>query len=152
MIALDETDRNILRQLQQEGRASVASLADRIGLSEAPAWRRVRKLEEEGYILGYHASVSRRALGLDVHAIVSVRFSSHDLSVADRFAEAIQAMPEVMSCHNVTGDVDYILDVVTQDLATYERFSLKLRSIPGVTSMQTHLSLREIKSSHILPV
>lgn len=148
----DALDRQILVLLQEDGRLPIAGLADRIGLSEAPTWRRVKRLEEAGLIVGYHAHVDRKMLGLDVHAIVSVRFSSHDLEVAGRFTEAVGALEEVLSCHNVTGDVDYILDVVTENLEAYERFTQKLRGIPGVVSIQTHLSLREIKSSHRLPI
>lgn len=152
MESADTIDLHLLRLLQEDGRRSIASLAEEVGLSEAPTWRRVRRLESEGWITGYHAIVDRRKAGLDVLALVSVRFASHELEVADRFAELVGAMPEVMSCHNVTGDVDYQMTVLTPDLESYERFTRKLRSIPGVVSIQSHLSLREIKSSHRLPL
>lgn len=142
---MDDLDAQILAILQREGRASIASIAERIGLSEAPTWRRVRRLEEEGWITGYGARVDRRKLGEHVFAIVSVRFASHELDLAEGFADRVCEMPQVVTCHNVTGEVDYILSVSTRDLEDYERFSRALRAIPGVVSIQTHISLREVK-------
>ncbi len=145
-------DTEILELLQDQGRLAVSELAERVGLSEAPTWRRLRRLEESGLISGYHAKLDRKALGYGVLAIVSVRFSIHDLKLAENFANTIRDLSCVQTCHNVTGDVDYILTVVTRDLEDYERFTLTLRAIPGVTSIQTHLSLRELKSTaHLSP-
>ncbi len=149
---MDQLDAEILKVLQNEGRISIASLADKVTLSEAPTWRRVRKLEEEGVIEGYRATLNRRKVGLGVHAFVSVRFSLHDITLADGFAEAVQSMESVLSCSNVTGDTDYILVVTTKDLDDYEKFTLRLRAIPGVASIKSYLSLREIKPASPLPV
>lgn len=144
---VDAIDLRILEILQDEGRLAVSELAERVGLSEAPTWRRLKRLEESGIILGYRAELDRRALGLSVFAIVSVRFSVHDLPTLDAFAAAVEGMACVQSCHNVTGEVDYILTVVAKDLDEYEAFTRSLRGIPGVTSIQTHLSLREMKAT-----
>lgn len=148
---MDEVDAQIMAILQSEGRASVASIAERVGLSEAPTWRRVRRLEEEGWITGYGARVDRRKLGHLVFAIVSIRFASHELDLAEGFASRVREMSEVVTCHNVTGEVDYILSVSTRDLEHYEQFSRTLRAIPGVVSIQTHISLREVKPDASLP-
>lgn len=130
----------------------MSDLAERVGLSEAPTWRRVKRLEDSGVIAGYHARLDRKALSLSVFAIVSVRFSIHDLTMAETFEAAIRDLKCVQSCHNVTGDVDYILTVVSKDLEVYEQFTRLLRGIPGVTSIQTHLSLREVKSSNRIEI
>ncbi len=145
---MDSIDAQILRELQADARMSMADLSEKIGLSSAPTWRRVKRLEEAGVIAGYHAELNPSMLGLDVTAIVSVRFSSHDVTLADRFAEAVQQMSCVQSCDNVTGDVDYILYVRTKNLAEYERFTKSVRAIPGVTSIQSHISLKQVKRDH----
>ena len=142
---MDSIDVQIVSALQQNGRLTVAELAERVGLTEAPVWRRVRKLEEEGWITGYHASVDRSKVGLKVVAIVTVRFATHNLELAERFVEAIQDHPNVLNAYNVTGDVDYILTVLTKDLEEYEKFTLFLRGFQGIVAIQTHLSLREVK-------
>lgn len=120
------------------------------GQISAPTWRRVKRLEEDGYIQGYHAAVDRRKLGLGVIAFVSVRFTTHDLDLARRFSEAVRNEPSVLSCHNVTGDVDYLMMVATKDLDSYEKLTHVFRSIPGVSSIETHLSLREVKHSWLI--
>lgn len=151
-LALDDTDRAILRALVQDGRISNAALAQEVGLSEAPCWRRVKRLEEAGMIAGYRAVLSRPALGMDVFAFVSVRFSSHELEVARQFEEAMRADPSVLSCHNVTGESDYILEVAAQDLELYHAFTVRLRSCRGVVAIHTSLSLKEIKSGGTPPL
>lgn len=149
---MDQLDIAILNCLQEEGRESIAAIAEKIGLSEAPTWRRVRRLEEEGLITGYHAALSRRALGLGVFAFVSVRFSLHDIRLAADFARDIQPIEAVLACHNVTGDTDYILIVVTTDLDEYQKFTLQLRAMPGVSAIKSYLSLEEVKAMARLPL
>ncbi len=145
-------DTQILNALQDQGRLAVSDLADQVGLSEAPTWRRLKRLEMSNIITGYHANLSRKGLGYTVFAIVSVRFAIHNLTMDEEFTTTICGLDCVQSCHNVTGDVDYILTVVTRDLEEYEHFTRMLRGIPGVTSIQTHLSLRELKSTNRLAV
>lgn len=151
-LALDDVDIRILAILQREGRIANASLASKVGVSEAPCWRRVKRLQSLGLIKGYHADLDRRRLGLDVFAIVHVRFSTHDLSLAGEFEKKISAIPEVLSCHNVTGEVDYILTVVSHNLDEYSKFTTELRHIPGVAAIHSSLSLREVKSTNRLPL
>ncbi|WP_277185748.1 Lrp/AsnC family transcriptional regulator [Caballeronia sp. BR00000012568055] len=153
MSELDRIDRDILSAIQRDGRVPVAKLAERVGLSETPCARRLKRLESEGFIEGYRAMLSRKALGLGVVAFVSVRFSDHDRSVSERFEREIAAIERVVSCHNVSGTADYLLQVVVRDLDEYGTFSRDvLRTLPGVTSVESMLSLREIKRDNGLPI
>lgn len=143
---MDATDLEILRALQADGRMSVADLADRIGLTVAPTYRRLRRLEETEVIDGYTALIDPAKLGLAIRAIVSVRFASHDLAITDRFLDFVRREPAVLQCDNVTGEEDYFLVVLVRDLTDYERFTKRLRAVQGVTSIHTHISLRSIKN------
>ncbi|MEA3085426.1 MAG: Lrp/AsnC family transcriptional regulator, leucine-responsive regulatory protein [Paraburkholderia sp.] len=150
---LDKTDRAILAALQNDGRMSNARLAEMVGLSETPCARRLKRLENDGYIDQYRAMLSRSALGLGVVAFVYVRFAVHDRAVATRFEREVQAIPRILTCHNVSGSADYILQVVARDLDDYGTFMRdEMRSLPGVTSVESALSLREVKANGGLPL
>jgi Lrp/AsnC family leucine-responsive transcriptional regulator len=150
---LDEVDLRILALLQEEGRLSNARLAERLKLSETPVWRRLRRLEEDGYITGYQALIDRKKLGIGLIAFVRVTFANHAGEQPFQFEEAIQAIPEILSCHNVTGESDYQLQVVARDIESYGDFvSTVLRKLPGVAEIHSSLSMREIKSSNRLPL
>jgi DNA-binding Lrp family transcriptional regulator len=152
-IALDEEDRALLALLQQDGRLPNARLAERLGMSETPCWRRLKRLEAGGVIEGYQAVLNRKRLGFGVLALVQVCFANHVDDAPERFEQAVRSIPEVLSCHNVTGEADYFLEVVARDLDAYGRFvSDVLRKLPGVTSIRSSLSLREVKASSRLPV
>ena len=112
--ALDALDNKILTALQEDGRLSNVELADRVGLSPSPCLRRVKRLEEEGYIAGYKAKVDRQRLGLGMTIFVGVKFDTHrDVNARD-FQEAVQTFPEVVACHMVSGETDFLLEVVVQ--------------------------------------
>jgi|SRR6266702_4530223 DNA-binding Lrp family transcriptional regulator len=150
---LDKIDRAILIALQADGRATNASLADAVGLSETPCARRLKRLEAEGYIEGYRAILSRSALQLGIVAFAQVRFSVHDRQLSDRFEREIQAIPRIVSCHNISGSADYLLQVVARDLDDYGVFMRDvLRVLPGVTAVESTLSLREVKRNTGLPL
>ncbi|EDZ99471.1 transcriptional regulator, AsnC family [Burkholderia sp. H160] len=150
---LDKTDRAILAALQNDGRMSNARLAETVGLSETPCARRLKRLENDGYIDRYRAVLSRTALGLGVVAFVHVRFAVHDRVMSTRFEREVQAIPRILSCHNVSGSADYILQIVARDLDDYGTFIRdQLRSLPGVTSVESELSLREVKAYGGLPL
>ncbi|MBB5370218.1 MULTISPECIES: Lrp/AsnC family transcriptional regulator [unclassified Janthinobacterium] len=152
-VSLDATDLQILRLLQEEGRLSNARLAERLKLSETPVWRRLRRLEEEGFITGYQALLNRKKLGIGLVAFVRVVFANHGNEQPSQFEQAILSIPEILSCHNVAGEADYFLQVVARDLETYGEFvSTVLRRLPGVAEIQSSLSMREIKSSNRLPL
>lgn len=149
----DQTDWAMLDLLQKDGRASNVTLARKLNLSESPCWRRQKRLEEDGFIKGYHAHLDRKRLGFGVIAFVQISFSIHsDDSLVD-FEQAIQDIPEVLFCHNISGESDYLLQVVSESLESYEKFSRNvIRRLPGVTSIKTSFSLKEIKNSAELPV
>ncbi len=114
---LDRTDRRLLAALQDDARLTVAELAERVALSTSPCWRRVRRLEQAGYIEGYHAHLSAAKLGYGITAFVSVVMGSHTQDVARAFEAAVQDIPQVVACHNVSGEYDFLLEVVATDLA-----------------------------------
>ncbi|HEY3597730.1 MAG TPA: Lrp/AsnC family transcriptional regulator [Paraburkholderia sp.] len=150
---LDKIDRAILAALQADGRMANARLAETVGLSETPCARRLKRLENDGYIERYRAMLSRSALGLGVFAFVFVRFAVHDKTVSMRFEREVQAIARILSCHNVSGTADYVLQIVARDLDDYGAFMRdELRSLPGVTSVESSLSLREVKSDGGLPL
>ena len=139
----DKYDLAILRELQANGRIAVTELADRIGLSVTPCWRRVRRLENTGIIRRYTAQVDYGALGLSLNAFVEVDL---DLRKAVQFENAIQARNEVVECYAVTGEGDYLLHVMVADIAACDRFIREdLIHLPGVKGVRTSLALKPIK-------
>jgi len=153
MLELDRIDRAILAALQKDGRLPIAKLAERVGLSETPCARRLKRLESDGYIEGYRALLVRRRLELGVVAFAQVRFSVHDRALSDRFEREVQGIERIVSCHNVSGTADYLLQIVVRDLDEYGVFMRDvLRTLPGVTAVESMLSLREIKRDTSLPI
>lgn len=153
MTGIDRIDRAMLAALQQDGRMPVAKLAERVGLSETPCARRLKRLETEGFIDGYRAVLSRRALELGVVAFAQVRFSVHDRALSDRFEREIQGIPRIVSCHNISGTADYLLQIIARDLDEYGVFMRDvLRTLPGVTAVESMLSLREVKRDSGVPM
>jgi Lrp/AsnC family leucine-responsive transcriptional regulator len=150
---LDKIDRAILQALQKDGRASIANLARAVSLTETPCARRLNRLEVEGYIDSYRATLSRAALELGVLAFAYVRFGVHTRELSDRFEREIQAIPRIVSCHNVSGSADYLLQVVARDMDDYGVFMRDvLRALPGVTSVESMFSMREVKRDSGLPL
>ena len=153
MDALDKVDADMVDRLQRDGRLSNAKLAEQLGLSEASCWRRQKRLEEAGVIDGYQAILNRRKLGGGVMAFVQIVCTQHSEEVTAAFERIIQACPQVLSCHNTTGEADFLLQVVARDLDDYSRFVEKvLRKLPGVSSIRSNLSLRELKTTNRLPI
>lgn len=150
---LDATDRSILRHLQQNARLSVAELAQKVGLSVSPVWRRVRALEEAGVITGYQALVDAAAVGLSVSVFVHVSLEKQIEPALEAFEAAVRRRPEVMECYLMTGDADYLLRVVVPDLAAYERFLMDhLTRIRGIASIKSSFALRPVKHGSELPL
>jgi DNA-binding Lrp family transcriptional regulator len=153
MDVLDKTDAAIADRLQQDGRLSNAKLAEQLGLSEASCWRRQKRLEESGVIEGYQAVLNRRKLGGGVMAFVQIVCTQHSEKVTAEFEKIIQSCSRVLSCHNTTGEADFLLQVVARDLDDYSRFVDKvLRKLPGVASIRSNISLREMKTMGRLPI
>ncbi|WP_119304231.1 Lrp/AsnC family transcriptional regulator [Dongia deserti] len=150
---LDALDSKILAALQQDGRLSNVELAERVGLSPSPCLRRVKRLEEEGYIAGYKAKVDRRRLGLGMTIFIGVKVDGHRDYNARAFQEAMQALPEVVACHMVSGEADFLLEVVVADLAAYDAFlSRTLLTMPMVRDIRSNFAIRTVKSDGALPV
>ncbi|AOI65725.1 AsnC family transcriptional regulator [Burkholderia territorii] len=153
MEQLDRIDRGMLDMLQQDGRVSNARLAEAFSLSETSCWRRLRRLEEAGLIAGYHARLDRRKLGFGVMAFVQIVCTQHGEEVTAEFERLIQASPNVLACDNTTGEADFLLQVVAADLDDYSHFVERvLRKLPGVLSIRSNLSLRQLKSTQRLPI
>ena len=153
MEQLDRIDRGMLDMLQQDGRVSNARLAEAFSLSETSCWRRLRRLEEAGLIAGYHARLDRRKLGFGVMAFVQIVCTQHSEEVTAEFERLIQASPNVLACDNTTSEADFLLQVVAADLDDYSHFVERvLRKLPGVLSIRSNLSLRQLKSTQRLPI
>lgn len=153
---LDRTDRLILAQLQRDGRISNQDLAQRVALSPSPCLRRVKRLEEQGYIRRYVALADPDKLGLGLLAYVFVRLDkSHraDHGAISGFAHDVQGWPEVIQCYAMSGDMDYLLRVHVQDLAAFSRFAMDvLMRHPAVIDIRSSFALQSIKETTELPV
>jgi DNA-binding Lrp family transcriptional regulator len=150
---LDRIDRRLLEALQGDARLTTAELAQRVALSSSPCWRRVKRLEEQGFIGGYHAALDPERLGWGVTAFVQVTLERHDLKLGGRFEAAVRDVPQIVACHNVSGAYDYLLQVLSRDLKTFGEFSRTvIRSLPGVKEMNSSFSLREVKRAGGVPV
>ena len=153
LIGLDALDSKILAALQEDGRLSNVELAERVGLSPSPCLRRVKRLEEEGYIAGYKAKVDRRRLGLGMTIFVGVKVDGHRDANATAFQDAVRKLPEVVACHMVSGEADFLLEVVVADLAAYDAFlSHSLLRMPMVRDIRSNFAIRTVKSDGALPV
>lgn len=150
---MDEFDLKILKELQADGRLTNVELADRIGLSPSPCLRRVRRLESEGIIENYSAQINRGKMGLGVTVFAEVKMERHTEGDAERFAEVIMRLPQVVSCHLVSGNADYLLEIVLADLEQYSQFVVRsLRSIVGLQSIHSSFVLEAIKPAGRLPL
>lgn len=152
MTILDKFDCAILAALQVDGTLSIAALSEKIGLSSTPCWKRLKRLEEEGYIEGRFAIVNRRKVGLPVTVFVSVRTGQHDEKWLRKFAAVVMALSEVQEFHRMSGDVDYLLKVVTTDIGGYDAFYKKLIKAVQLTGVSSAFSMEQIKSTTALPL
>jgi len=150
---LDSVDRRILDVLQVEGRVSNVALAERVHLSASPCLRRVKALEDDGVIAGYRAILDREAVGLGLTVFVEIKVEGHSERLASALEDAVANMPEVVSCHMVSGMADFLAEVVVPDLAAYERFlTERLLVLPMVGDVRSNFAIREIKSAGPLPL
>ncbi len=150
---LDEIDSRILRVLQENARISNVELAETVGISPSPCWRRVRELESSGVIDRYVTLVKPGAVGLPVSVFVQVSLERQIETSLEEFEAAVLARPEVMECYLMTGDADYLLRVVLPDLDAYERFLLDhLTRISCVASIKSSFALKQVKYRTALPV
>lgn len=151
---LDRFDRDILALLQREGRISNQELADRIGLSPSPCLRRVRALEESGFILGYHAQIDAKKLGLSLIALIHISMDQHTPERFTHFEKAINEIPEIMECLLITGQsADYQLKVAVKDMDAYQELLLhRITRITGVTGVHSSFVLRQVIDKKAWPI
>ena len=150
---LDAIDTRIIAALQADGRLSNHQLAERIGLSPSPCLRRVKRLEREGYIEGYRALLQRDRVGLGFTAFVTVKIEGHADLAADALQDALVAMPEVVACHMVSGDSDYLLEVVVPDRESYQAFLVdKLLDLPIIKEVRSNIAIQPLKTAAPLPL
>lgn len=150
---LDAIDMQILTLLQRDAAVPVALIAERVGLSQSPCWRRIQRLEERGYIRSRVALLDRRKLGFNLEAFVLVRFERDSHEALAQFEEAVRALPEVTECVMLAGEVDFLLRVVATDAQAGERvLRERLAVIPGLTVTRTSIAVATLKSTHALPL
>jgi len=149
---MDETDRKILKNLQLDGRLTVADLSERIALSATPCARRLKRLEEIGVITGYRAMINRELVQLGTTVFVGVSLDQHHADVVEHFEAEINAMPEIISCYVVSGEYDYLLEVVSQDILNHEGFLRELLSRTDVKSLHSCFAMRTVKTGATLPI
>lgn len=152
-MALDDTDRRILRVLQRKGRIANAELAEAVHLSASACHRRVQRLESDGYIKDYVALLNARKLGFPSTVFVEIRLSAQADDVLDAFEKAVARVPAVLECHLMAGAADYILKVVAEDTDDFARIHRQyLSRLPGVAQMQSSFALRTVFKTTELPV
>ena len=152
-IALDAIDLRILKSLQEDGRLTNNDLADRVGLSPSPCLRRVRRLEQEGFIRTYRAVLDRESVGLGLTVFVEIKVERHNRENATALQEALGAMPEVVSSHMVSGSADFIAEIVVANLKAYERLlTEKLLALPMIADIRSNFALTRVKSDGPLPL
>jgi Lrp/AsnC family leucine-responsive transcriptional regulator len=150
---MDAIDRKMLGILQREGRITNAELAERLHLSPSPCLRRMRALERDGVISGYRAVVDRRRAGLGLTVFVELKVIEHSDSTAAAIADTVNQAPEVVSAHIVSGEADFLLEVVVADLPAYERLMFgTLLKLPHVTDVRSNFALRTVKDRGPLPL
>ncbi len=146
-IELDAKDLRILRLLSQDATLSIQQLAGEVGLSNNPCWRRVKRLEEEGVIVSRVAVLDPVKLGYAATAFVSIRIKSHDVNWLTTFKEVVETIPEIVECHRMAGDTDYLLKVIIRDLSHYDQVYQSLISqVPGLSDVSSSFSMELMKS------
>lgn len=150
---LDQTDRKVLDILQEYAKITNADLSKKIGLSPAPTLERVKKLEISGIIKSYHAKLDPELVGLGVSTIVMVTLVGHKKQVTDSFVEKVKDIPEIMECHHITGDGDFLLKVISKDITSYQKLLLEvINEIEEVANTKSMVILSTFKDSKKLPI
>ena len=151
-LLLDSYSQKILQELQRDARQTIQQLAERVGLSATPCWKRIKEMEDAGVIRGYTVLVDRELVGLPLSVIVEVNMVQHSEELVQRFEQAVNASPYIARCVSTTGQADYILTVLTSDIKHYEQFLHDtIFKLPGVTHVLSSIVLKEIKSEVVLP-
>jgi Lrp/AsnC family transcriptional regulator, leucine-responsive regulatory protein len=149
----DQIDRKILEILQEDAKITNAQLSKDIGLSPAPTLERVKKLEHSGVIKSYHAHLDRDRVGLGVTTFIQVTLMGHRKDVTDMFVKKINGVPEIIECHHITGSGDFLLKVISKDIASYQKLLLEtINEIEEVASTETMVILSTFKESKVMPI
>ena len=152
-IEIDELDRKILRLLQSDASLSATAIGERVGLSQSPCWRRIQRLKDTGLIKEQGLVIDRKKLGFDMMVFAHVKLTAHGRSKVAEFGDTIRQFPEVMECHLLLGQVDFLLRIVTPDLEAYERFFFEsLSQLPDVQEVTSSIALTEVKHTTELPI
>ncbi|MEV4245706.1 Lrp/AsnC family transcriptional regulator [Streptosporangium canum] len=150
---MDDVDRKILAELQQDGRLTLTDLAERARISLSPCHRRLRALERSGAISGYHAALDAHALGLTFEALVFVTMRAADRTTVDAFEQAVAAVPHVLQAQRLFGDPDYLLRVITRDLPAFQQlYDERLATLPGVQRLSSTLVMKSVVENRPLPL
>ncbi|MCY0963828.1 winged helix-turn-helix transcriptional regulator [Parathalassolituus penaei] len=150
---LDRLDKRILTELQKDGRISYVELADRIGLSSTPCMERVKRLEKEGYIMGYHARLNPQMLGYNMLVFVEISLSYQSPDAFQKFNQAVELLPYLLECHLVSGDADYLIKARINDMSEYRALlGDMLLTLPGVKNSKSYIVMEEVKETSWLPV
>ncbi|AMX02441.1 Lrp/AsnC family transcriptional regulator [Microbulbifer thermotolerans] len=152
MSLLDAIDRQLLAILQSDVSLSIEELADRVGLTKTPCWRRIQKLEKSGIIRRKVALLNAEILGLPVSVFAQVKAGQQTPEWADSFAAHMAKLPEVVDCYRMAGDYDYLLRIVVRDIAAYDRFYKELIQHVGISDIVSNFALEQIKSTTELPI
>lgn len=153
ILNMDKLDQKILNALQLDGRLPNVQLADQIGLSESPTFRRVKQLEEAGIVRQYVALLDQRQLGLQVTAFVSVRMAKQPDKEQSEFHERVDNEPHIIECHAMSGSSDFLMKVVAKDMDHFSEICMqRILKFPGVDHVESSFSLKAVKSSHALPI
>lgn len=151
-IVLDTIDRRILRELQKDSTVPIAELAQMVGLSQTPCWKRIKRLTDAGIITQRVALLDRSKLDLGLAVFVSVRTNRHDQEWLDAFAGAAAAMPEVLEFYRLSGDTDYLMKVLVRDIAAYDAFYKRLIASVPLSDVSSAFAMEQIKSTTAVPV
>ncbi len=150
---LDSYEKRILREMQKDATQTTIQIAEKVGLSASPCWRRIDRLQREGFIKARVAIVDRRKVGLNAHIFAHVKLNAHGRAHLDDFSAAIRGFPEVLDAYVLMGSVDFMLRIVAKDIEAYERFFFdKLSQVAGVQEINSTVALSEIKSTTALPL
>ncbi len=150
---LDKIDRQILRILQKDASISASEIAEKVNLSQPPCWRRIKRLEEEGYINKRVAQLNRKKLGLNVVIYTEVKLTANGHQMVDQFEKKILSFPEVTECYVMLGRIDFLLRIVTRDVESYEQFFRDhLSQIPEIAELNSSVALSEVKYTTELPL
>jgi len=153
LVELDDIDRKILHTLQENGRITNCELAKRVGLTTTPTMERVKRMERDGIIKGYTTHINAEAVGRGLTVFCLITLKVHQFKMLEQFSNHVEALQEVLSCYHITGDTDFLLQLVVEDMKDYERFMREeLSRLPGIQKIHTHIVLSNKKENSNIPV